>query len=220
MLTDTQCRKAKPADKPYKLTDGGGLHLYVTPAGGRHWRYRYEINGKEKLLSIGPYPTVSLTDARTARDDAKTAQRAGRDPSLAKRLKRAKVSANDSDTFEALAREWHGINKSRWTKVHAEDVMHSLKRDVFPEIGSLPVREIDPPIVLSVLRPIEKRPAIETARRVRQRMSAVFVFGIANAKCENDPAAIVRDAMAPLVKGRQPAITDLDERVTKLIPAR
>jgi hypothetical protein len=79
--------------------------------------------------------------------------------------------------------------------VHAEDVIHSLERDVFPAIGSLPVREIDPPIVLSVLRPIEKRLAIETARRVRQRMSAVFVFGIANAKCKNDPTAIVKDAM-------------------------
>jgi integrase len=219
MLTDLQCRKAKAADKPMKLTDGGGLHLYVTPAGGKHWRYRYEIEGREKLLTIGPYPAVSLTDARVARDDAKAAQRNGRDPSLAKRLDRVKVSTGDSATFEVLAREWHCLNKSKWTKVHAEDVIHSLERDVFPEIGGLPVREIDPPLVLAVLREIERRPAIETARRVRQRMSSVFVYAIASGRGDNDPAAIVKQAMAPLVKGRQPAITDLGEAKAMLAKA-
>ena len=219
MLTDLQCRKAKPASTPYKLRDGGGLHLYVTPAGGKHWRYRYELEGREKLLSIGPYPAVSVTDARTARDDAKTAQRAGRDPSVAKRLGRANVSKNDSATFEVLAREWHGLNKSRWTPVHADDVIHSLERDVFPEIGGLPVREITAPLVLTVLRKIESRPAIETARRVRQRMSSVFVYGIASGRSETDPAAIVKQAMAPLVKGRQPAITDLREARAMLAKA-
>jgi hypothetical protein len=142
MLTDTECRKAKPAAKPYKMTDGGGLHLYVTPAGGKHWRYRYEIDGAEQTLSIGPYPAVSVADARAARDEAKATKRAGRNPSVAKRLKRANVATDDSATFEVLAREWHRFNKSRWTPVHADDTIHSLERDVFPEIGALPVREI------------------------------------------------------------------------------
>src|SRR5512143_4145297 len=117
MLTDLQCRKAKPDAKPFKLPDSHGLHLYVTPAGGKHWRYRYELGGKEKTLTIGPYPAVSLTGARTARDLAKTALRDGRDPSLAKRLQPVKVSASDAATFETVAREWYGINKSRWSLI-------------------------------------------------------------------------------------------------------
>jgi integrase len=219
MLTDTKCRSAKPADKPYKLTDGGGLHLFVTPAGGKHWRCRYEIGGKEKLLSIGPYPAVSVTGARTARDQAKTALRDGRDPSLAKRLERAKVSVSDAATFEAMAREWYRINKSRWTPIHAADVMHSLERDVFPEIGGWPVQEITAPIVLEVLRKIEARPAVETAHRVRQRMSAVFMYAIASGKGENDPAHAVKLAMNHVVKGRQPAVTDLEDARAMLAKA-
>lgn len=219
MLTDTQCRKAKATDKPIKLSDGGGLRLFVTPAGGKVWQYRYEFDGKEKTLTIGPYPAYSLADARAARDDAKATKRAGRDPALAKRLARANLSTDDSATFEVLARDWYRLNKSRWTPVHASDTIHSLERDVFPEIGPLPIREITAPAVLTVLRKIEARPAIETARRVRQRMSAVFVFGISSGRCDNDPAAIVKQAMAPLVKGRQPAITDLDEAISMLATA-
>ena len=98
-----------------------------------------------------------------------------------------------------------------WTERHAYDVLTSLERDVFPQLGALPITELGPPAVLAVLRAIEARPAIETARRVRQRMSAVFVYGIASGICQTDPAAIVQGAMAPLIKGRQPAIVDLDE---------
>jgi integrase len=220
MLTDLQCRRAKPAVKPYKMTDGGGLHLFVTPSGGKHWRYRYEFGGKENLLTIGPFPSVSITAARTARDGAKSSLRDGRDPNVAKRVERAKVSADDSVTFELVAREWHKLNKSRWTPIHSDDVLHSMERDVFPEMGNLPLKEITPSIVLDdVLRKIEARPAIETARRVRQRISAVFVYGIASGRGESDPAAIVKQAMAPLVKGRQPAITNLVEARAMLAKA-
>jgi integrase len=219
MLTDTECRKAKPKVSPYKMTDGGGLHLYVTPAGGKHWRYRYEIGGKEQTLVIGPYPSIGLVDARAARDAAKETKRAGRNPNVAKRLEKAKVSTADSVTLELLARDWYRINKSKWTPVHAGDVIHSLERDVFPEIGNLPAQEITPPTVLAMLRKIEERPAVETAHRVRQRVSAVFVYGIASGLCENDPAAIVKDALATPVKGHLPAITDLDDARTMLAKA-
>jgi hypothetical protein len=123
MLTDLQCRKAKSAAKPYKMTDGGGLHLFVTPAGGKHWRYRYEFEGREKVLTIGPCPSVGLTDARTVRDGAKSSLREGGDPSVAKRVERAKVSADDSVTFELVAREWH-----RLTAPHIWTVAASLRR--------------------------------------------------------------------------------------------
>ena len=205
MLTDIQIRKAKAADKPYRLTDGGGLHLFVTPSGGRLWRLRYEFAGKEKLLSLGPYPDVSLADARAARDEAKRVLRAGRDPGVVKKQQRSEAV----DTFEAIARQWHGLQRQRWTETHAGDVINSLERDVFPTLGSAPIRDIDAPAVLALLREIEGRAAKETAHRVRQRMSAVFVFAIASGIGFTDPAAIVQKALAPVMKGRQPAITDL-----------
>lgn len=210
MLTDTQARNAKPCDKPYKLTDGKGLYLYVTPAGGKVWRLKYGFGGKEKLLVIGPYPGIGIADARRARDDAKALLRDGRDPGTAKKQARLANGRASADTFEVIAREWHDLNKSSWTATHAADVIGSLERDVFPDIGALPIRDITAPDVLSVVRAIEGRPAIETARRIRQRISSVFVYAIASGRAETDPAATVKGAMAPLRKGRQPAITDLE----------
>lgn len=116
-----------------------------------------------------------------------------------------------------MAREWHGLNKSRWTPVHANDVIRSLERDVFPDLGSLPIREIQAPAILRTLRKIEARPAIETARRVRQRMSEVFVYAIASSRADTDPASILQSALAPLIKGQRAAITDLDEARSMLL---
>lgn len=211
MLTDVQIRKAKAGEKPYKLTDGGGLHLFVSSAGGKLWRLRYKFGGKEKLLSIGPYPSTTLVAARQQREDAKTILRAGRDPGLVRRQLRNVVIDESRNTFEAVAREWFGLNQATWTPTHASDVLRSLERDVFPSVGAMPIKSITPPDVLELLRQIEARPAIETARRVRQRMSAVFVFALAAGRGETDPAAIVQGALAPLRKSRQPAITELGQ---------
>ncbi|WP_020187773.1 integrase arm-type DNA-binding domain-containing protein [Methylopila sp. 73B] len=213
-LTDVQIRKAKAAEKPYKLNDGAGLHLYVSTAGGKSWRYRYEVGGKEKLLTIGSYPDVSLAEARDARAAARAAVKAGRDPSAEKRevAAAAEPVANPSETFEVIAREWHTLNAGRWTETHASDVLVSLERDVFPDLGEKALPEIGAPTLLTTLRKIEARGAKETARRVRQRVSAVFGFAIASGRATHDPAAQVEKAMAPLPKkGRQPAVTDLDE---------
>lgn len=210
MLTDTAIRRAKAGDKPYKMADSGGLHLYVSTAGGKLWRFRYLYAGKEKLLSIGPYPAISLADARTARDSAKATLRDGRDPGLVKKLRKLAHVTSTANTFEAIAREWYELNRDQWVNRHADDVITSLEREVFPVLGGIPVADIKAPEVLTVLRGIEAR-AKETARRVRQRMSAVFVYAISSGRAENDPAATVQKAMAPMVKGRQPAITDLDD---------
>ncbi len=210
MLTDAGVRAAKPKERAYKLTDGGGLVLFVAPTGSKLWRMRYTFGGKEKLLSFGPYPQVSLAQARDERDGAKKLLRAGKDPAVEKKINHANVG-DESGTFEAIAREWHARNVPIWTEQHAGNVIDSLAAYVFPALGKLPINEITAPMVLRVLREIEARPAIETARRVRQRVSAVFVYAIALGIGENDPAAIVRGAMAPMVKGRQPAVTDLAE---------
>ncbi len=208
MLTDTAIRKAKPGEKAYKLADSGGLHLYVSPAGGKLWRFRYAFGGKEKLLSIGPYNAVGLVEARAARDDAKASLRDGRDPAIAKRLQKLTRTTSNATTFEAVAREWYELNKSQWVQRHADDVISSLQREVFPVLGNVPIADIEPPEVIALLRGVEKH-AKDTARRIRQRMSAVFVYAISTRRAGGDPAATVQKAMAPMVKGRQPAITDL-----------
>ncbi len=210
MLTDAGVRAAKPKERAYKLTDGGGLLLFVAPTGSKLWRMRYTFGGKEKLLSFGPYPEVGLAQAREERDATKALLRAGKDPGLEKKLRRA-AAGNSAGSFEAIARDWHARNLPTWTERHAQDVLGSLEGDVFPTLGALPITEITAPMVLGVLRAIEARPALETARRVRQRVSAVFVYAIALGIGENDPAAIVKGAMSPMVKGRQPAVTDLAE---------
>lgn len=211
MLTDTAIRKAKIDDKPYRLSDSGGLVLQVTPAGGKLWRYRYRFNGKEKMLAFGQYPDVSLLEARAARDKAKAELKAGRDPSVTKKIDKLNVVKNSADTFEAVSREWFELQKPQWVERHADKVLESLELHVFPTLGQSPIRNITAPEVLGVLRKIEARPAIDTARRVRQRMSAIFVYAIASGRAISDPAAIVQGAMAPLKKGRQPAITDLEK---------
>lgn len=208
MLTDTQIRKAKASDKPIKLTDSGGLYLQITPAGGKHWRYRYQFDGKEKTHTIGPYPIVSLADARDARDAARKQLLSGIDPSAAKKATKRSDVANSS-IFETVAREWHQRNKSRWVPIHSDDILRSLEADVFPIIGSKSLSAIDVPAVLSLLRKIEDRGAVETAHRVRQRVSAVFVYAISSGLIDSDPAAVVKGALSPIKKGRQPAITDI-----------
>eukprot|EP00913_Durusdinium_trenchii_P021234 g19947.t1 len=202
--------KEQPRGKAFKLTDGAGLFLYITPAGGKLWRFRYSYAGKEKLLSIGPYPATSLADARAAREDAKKLLRAGKDPSVTKKLQRLAASSS-ATTFEAVAREWYDLNKGRWVPRHADDVIGSLQKEIFPALGRVQIAELRAPEVIAVLRIIEARGAKETARRIRQRMSAVFEYAIATGRAEIDPASMVQKAMAPMKKGRQPALVKLEE---------
>ncbi|MGN6534770.1 MAG: tyrosine-type recombinase/integrase [Mesorhizobium sp.] len=210
-LTDARIRAAKATEKPYKLADGGGLHLLISQTGSKLWRYRYTFGDKETMLALGAYPEISLAAAREARDAAKAVLRSGRDPVTAKKKARAVRLEEAANTFEAIGREWYELQKPQWTERHAADVLTSLERDVFPTFGNIPIEDITAADVLALLRPIEKREAKETARRIRQRMSAIFVYAIASGRATTDPAAIVKGAMAPMKKGRQPAITNLDE---------
>src|ERR1700693_1975232 len=135
MLTDAAVRAAKPAEKPYKLTDRAGLYLHVTPAGSKLWRMRYECDRKEKLLSFGAAPDISLAGARDRRDDAKRLLRQGRDPSLEKKLELGRQRDAMAHNFEAVARDWFARTVPTWTERHANDVLTSLERDVFPRLG-------------------------------------------------------------------------------------
>lgn len=211
MLTDTAIRKAKPKDKPYKLSDGGGLFVSITPSGSRLWRMKYRIGGKERLLSIGAYPDVGLADARKARDRARELLREGTDPSTAKRLNRFEVAKQAEETFEKIAREWIEISRDKWDDVHAGDVLRSLVRDVFPYIGNVPIRALNAADVLDVLRRVEKRGSRETARRIRQRIGSVFTFAIATTRADINHAEPLVEAMAPVIKGRFPAVTTIEQ---------
>ncbi|WP_288338610.1 integrase arm-type DNA-binding domain-containing protein [uncultured Sphingomonas sp.] len=192
MLTNAAVKAARPRAAAYKLADAGGLHLYVAPTGLRSWRWRFRIAGKEQLLTIGSFPDVGLDQARAARDQARKLLDRGEDPRQARVGDDPKVRA-----FEYIARRWHAHKAPRWTAVHASDVMASLERDVFPAIGAMPVGSITVPVVLNALRLIEERGSFETARRVQQRISAVFAYAMAEDLADTNPAAIVGRALTP-----------------------
>ena len=209
MLTDKEVRSAAKKERAYRLSDGRGLHLQVEMTGSKLWRYRYEFGGKEKMLALGAYPDVSLAQARERRDGARKLLEEGRDPSTERKLRRVRGLASSADTFQTLALAWLEQRGPIWDERHVHNVRASLYNHVFPTLGALPIREITSPMVLSVLRAIEKQGSGATARAVRQRISAVFVFAIASGLAESDPAAVVVKAMAPVQRGRQPAKTDL-----------
>lgn len=209
-LTDKAIRAVKPGLRPAKLFDAGGLHLLVTPAGGKLWRWRYRVGGREKQLAIGRYPEISLADARIARDEAKAALRSGQDPSTTKRLQALSAASVATETFEAIARDWHARTRAKWSEGHAALILNRLGRLVFPPLGGLHINAITPPLALAVIRQIEEHSGGETARRVRQIMSAVFVYAISCGVGQTDPAAIVKGALAPIINRRMPAVTTLE----------
>ena len=212
MLTDKKVKEQLAGARPYKVPDSGGLYLYVTTKGMRVWRYKYRVGGKEKLLVIGRYPDVSLKSARLARDEAKLAQAAGRDPGLEARRVKLVGQGRTEETFEKWARVWYDMQKSRWKPVHAADVIESLERDLFPVIGAFPITDINEPLLLSALRKVEKRGAIETARRIRQRAERIFRYAKAEGAGNANPATDVKEAMQALPKRRRwPAIVVMED---------
>lgn len=190
-LTDTALRNAGPGEKPYKLSDAGGLFLLVTPNGGKWWRLKYRHGGKEKLLSLGVYPAVTLAAARKAREEAKALLITGADPAatMTKREKTRAARLKSENGFEALAREWWGKKQGAWTKDHANRILESLVKDAFPSIGHRTITEITPPDILDVLRTIEQRGALDVAARVQQRIKNVFRYAIQTGRAGANPSA-------------------------------
>lgn len=207
MLTNAAVKAARPRAAAYKLADERGMHLYVAPNGRRSFRLRCRIGGREQLLTFGTWPEVSLEAARALADTARAALARGEDPRAA-----GSTTESGATTFELIGRRWQDHMRRRWTAVHANDVHASLERDVFPAIGAMPIGAITAPVVLGALRAIEERGCVETARRVRQRISAVFAFAISEGLAEIDPAAIVGRALMPPAPQRpQPALVDIDD---------
>ena len=218
-LTDTVIRNAKPgynqvtqkpADptKPYKMGDAGGLYLEIAPSGGKWWRFKYRYAGKEKRLSLGVYPDISLKDARQRRDDARKLLANDIDPGEnRKAIKAAKVE-RAGNSFEVIAREWFAKQSAIWTDNHSSRIIQRLERDIFPWIGGRPIADITAQELLSVLRRIEARGAVETAHRALQNCGQVFRYAIATGRAERDPSPDLKGALPPVKQSHHAAITD------------
>lgn len=208
MLTDTAIKKAKPNDKPYKMADEQGLYLMVTPSGGKLFRMKYKIGGKEKLLSFGAYPAVPLVRAREKRDDARRLLADGVDPGENRKVQKAAKFALEANTFEAIGLEWFAKMKPEWVDSHADKIMARLERDVFPWLGKRPVREIAAVEVLTTLRRISDRGAKDTAKRAQQNCGGVFRYAIQTGRASYNPIPDLRGALPTAIGGNFAAITD------------
>lgn len=206
-LSDLQVSRAKAQGKQVTLFDGGGLFIVLTPAGGKLWRFKYRFNGKDKLLSLGGYPEISLAEARSKRTAFRKLLAEGIDPAQAKKAEQADKVAAAGSTFEVVARDWHRRFKSQWSAGHAEQIMRRLEQDVFPWLGTRPIGDIKAPELLTVLRRIEAR-SLETAFRVKTACGQVFRYAVAEGRAERDPVADLRGALPPVKNKNFAAPTD------------
>lgn len=178
-LSDIQVKNAKPKDKDYKLSDGYGLHLLVTPTGGKLWRFQYRYADKQKLLSFGSYPSITLADARQRREDARKLLANGVDPSEIKKAQKAAVISSNEKSLEVVARAWHSGKVEGWAESHAKTTMERLEKNIFPWLGAKPVNEIKLSDIKPVLHRIEER-APESARRMYVALNMIFRYCVAS----------------------------------------
>jgi integrase len=218
-LSDAQVSKAKPADKEYKLFDGAGLFLQITPSGGKLWRFKYRFDGKQKLLALGQYPEIPLAQARQRREDARTLLANNQDPGEAKKAAKKAAALKDASTFEIVAREWFGKNEPVWSAGHAVTNMNRLKKDVFPVIGGKHVSDIAASDIRTMLLKIEARGAVETATRIKIMCGQVFRYAVATGRLEHDPSAALksREIFRKRVTRHHAAVTDPKELAPLLL---
>ena len=207
-LTDAAVKATRPTEKPRKLFDGGGLYLLLGPDGSRGWRFKYRYAGKERLISFGTYPGVTLKEARDRRDDAKRQLRDGIDPSAARKAEKQARVDREQGSFELVAREWHAKQAANWVPSNSERVLRRLVLYVFPKIGGRPIRSITGPELLEVLRAIEARKIVETAHRVKQYLGQIFRYAMATHRADADPTVILRGALAAAPERSYASITD------------
>ncbi len=216
-LTDKALR-SKVRDKPFKLSDGGGLFLFVQPDNRRYWRLAYRFNGKQKLLALGVYPEVSLTDARQKKNAARILLAEGKDPGEHRKDEKRARKLNAENAFEIIAHEWWEQQREKWSVEHSNRVLQSMKDDVFPEIGSRPIISIQPPDVLHVVRKVEKRGALDVASRILQRTSSVFRYAIQTGRATINPAVELSGALKARKPQHQASLprTELSEFLKRL----
>jgi len=217
-LTDTAVRNAKPGAKPVRLFDERGLYLEVSPTGGKWWRVKYRLDGKEKRLSLGVYPDVSLKDARDRRDAARRLLADGIDPSENRKAQKSARADRAANSFEVVAREWFAKFSATWATHHGDRIIRRFERDIFPWIGGRPISEVTAPELLTVVRRIESRGALETAHRALGNCGQVFRYAVATGRAQRDPSGDLRGALPP-VKGEHFAATTEPKRVAEILRA-
>jgi integrase len=205
-LTNKACLAAKPKAKPYKMADGEGMFLEIRPNGSKYWRLKYRFNGKEKMLALGVYPTVTIADAREKRRDARIALAAGQDPSEKKQEQKRTARLNGANTFETVAREWYEHSKGARSAKHALGLLRRLEVDMFPQIGNRPIANITARHILEALRKIEDRGAHEVARRTRQICGQVFRYAVVTDRAERNPVPDTQGALKPFRSGHYAAL--------------
>lgn len=216
-LTDLDCRHAKPKDKAYRMFDGGGLYLDVMATGKRIWRIRFKFLGKEKLLTLGTYPRVSLLAARTQLEKTKQTLEAGIDPAQEKRKEKQLARFKQAQTFELVALEWHQYNYDTWSPKHAAHIKNRMKQNLFPAIGSQPISTITIQHLLACLRKIEDRGRYYMARRILQIMGQIMRYAVITGRVERDLTVDLKGALKRYKKGHYAAITS--DELPKLIKA-
>lgn len=212
-LTDIKVRTVKPADKPFKLTDGEGMHLLVNPNGSKYWRLQYRFSGKQKMLALGVYPMVSLAEARKRRDAAKKLVSDGIDPSQKK--KDDKIQESGSLTFEAVARDWHASCSKKWSVSHSERVFKSLVDNLFPALGQRKISELKTRDLLAPIKVVEASGRYEVASRLQQRTTAIMRFAVQNGLLDYNPAQDMAGAVAVAKRVHRPALNF--ERIPELL---
>lgn len=200
MLTVKQIDAAKPQEKAYRLADSGGLFLFVPTTGKKVWRLRYRFNGKEQTLVIGPYPQVSLTEARATLADAKLKLSEGLDPGM---VKKADISTS-SNTFSSIYKEWYEHKKEVWSVGYADEMARMFSDDILPMIGQMNINDIEPMQILAVIRHFEKRGAMERANKARRRCGEVFRYAIVTGRAKYNPSPDLADAMKGYRKKNYP----------------
>lgn len=208
MLVDLNVKNAKPKEKPYKLTDGQGMHLLISPNGSKLWRFAYRFLGKQKLLSLGKYPDVGLLAARKRLAEVRELLSNGVDPSENRRATKAAIYQSQANSFELLGREFVQQKGRVWSVSNCNKIARMLERDVYPFIGRRPVSELTAPQILEVLRRMETRGAVYSAHRVRSTISQVMRYAISTGRAERDPCPDLIGALPHAKSGNFAAITD------------
>lgn len=217
-LTISQIKSVKPTGKTQKLFDGKGMYLEVTPKGKTYWRLKYRINGKEKRISLGVYPDVSLKVAREKRRDARKLISDGVDPSAARKAEKLSNQERAGNSFEAIAREWFSKNESSWAEAYSSKIIRRLEMYVFPWLGAKPISDIGAPDLLPVIRRIEDRGTRETAHRTLSLCGQVFRYAVATARTDRDCTADLKGALRP-AKGKHFAATTDPKRLGGILRA-
>lgn len=210
-LTVTAIKNVKPSKKAKRLFDGGGLYLEVSPNGGKWWRLKYRFAGKEKRISLGVFPAISLKEARDRKDEARRLLANDIDPSEHRKAHKARIKLSSKNCFESVAREWFSKHQQNWAKSHSTKIIQRLERDIFPWIGDKPIDSVTAPQLLDVIRRVESRGALETAHRAMANCGQVFRYAVATRRAERDLSVDLRGALPPVKTKHFAAVTEPDE---------